>query len=238
MPKKSFRTASLTPENVTPDWGRLLQSRREKLGLSREALALAAGVSPSLIAKLEQGNHDLRDVSVGRLHALLRTLHLPSIDFLLGEGPTEEFTPSAPGITPLPYYSSLTLACAGEEASTRSHFDTRLLPTRPSYTNFFLAILEQDVLRSEDLSLVEGSVLVVERKPARERGIALLGFVEEIRRPLLYRLPPEPRLVRPVSGMGAVYWLLPDGSLQLPAGKKTPMYPLAVGVVYGEFRQL
>ena len=159
MPKKSFRTASLTPENVTPDWGRLLQTRREKLGLSREALALAAGVSPSLIAKLEQGNHDLRDVSVGRLHALLRTLHLPSIDFLLGEGPTEEFTPSAPGITPLPYYSSLTLACAGEEASTRSHFDTRLLPTRPSYTNFFLAILEQDVLRSEDLSLVEGSVL-------------------------------------------------------------------------------
>lgn len=237
MPKKSFRTAS-PPEGVSPDWARLLQVRREKLGLSREALALAAGVSPSLIAKLERGAHDLRDMSAGRLQALLRALRLPSIDFLLGEGPTEEFNPSTPGITPLPYYPSLAPACAGEEAPTRGHLDTRLLPARPSYASFFLATLERDVLRSEDLSLSEGGVLVVERKPARERGIALLGFVEEIRRPLLYRLPPEPRLVRPVSGVGAVYWLLPDGSLQPPAGKKAAMYPVPVGVIHGEFRQV
>jgi len=86
---------------------------------------------------------------------------------------------------------------------------------------------------------------VVERKPARERGMVLLGLVvasplgehlEETRRPLLYRLSSEPRLVRPVGGVGTVYWLLPDGSLQWPAGKKAPLYPLAVGVVHGEFR--
>lgn len=237
MAKKSFRTASLPSDSLTPDWARLLVARREKLGLSREALALAAGVSPSLIAKLERGAHDIRDMSVGRLQALLRALHLPSLDLLLGGSEVGDF-PSTPGLTPLPYYPALAPACVGEEAPGRSHFDTRLLPTRPGYAGFFLATLEGDALRSEDLPLAEGSLLVVERKPARERGMVLLGLVEETRRPLLYRLSSEPRLVRPVGGVGTVYWLLPDGSLQLPAGKKTPMYPLAVGVVYGEFRQL
>lgn len=237
MAKKSFRTASQPSESLSPDWARLLLARREKLGLSREALALAAGVSPSLIAKLERGTHDIRDMSVGRLQALLRALHLPSLDLLLGGSEVGDF-PSTPGLTPLPYYPALAPACVGEEAPGRSHFDTRLLPTRPGYAGFFLATLEGDALRSEDLPLAEGSLLVVERKPARERGMVLLGLVEETRRPLLYRLSSEPRLVRPVGGVGTVYWLLPDGSLQLPAGKKTPMYPLAVGVVYGEFRQL
>jgi len=237
MAKKSFRTASQPSESLSPDWARLLLARREKLGLSREALALAAGVSPSLIAKLERGTHDIRDMSVGRLQALLRALHLPSLDLLLGGSEVGDF-PSTPGLTPLPYYPALAPACVGEEAPGRSHFDTRLLPTRPGYAGFFLATLEGDALRSEDLPLAEGSLLVVERKPARERGMVLLGLVEETRRPLLYRLSSEPRLVRPVGGVGTVYWLLPDGSLQLPAGKKTLMYPLAVGVVYGEFRQL
>ncbi|WP_041652907.1 helix-turn-helix domain-containing protein [Allomeiothermus silvanus] len=246
MAKKSFRTASQPSENIAPDWARLLVARREKLGLSREALALAAGISPSLIAKLERGTHDIRDMSVGRLQALLRALHLPSLDLLLGGSEGGDF-PSTPGLTPLPYYPALAPACVGEEAPGRSHLDTRLLPTRPGYAGFFLATLEGDALCSEDLPLAEGSLLVVERKPARERGMVLLGLVvasplgehlKETRRPLLYRLPSEPRLVRPVGGVGTVYWLLPDGSLQLPAGKKTPMYPLAVGVVYGEFRQL
>lgn len=237
MAKKSFRTASQPSENIAPDWARLLVARREKLGLSREALALAAGISPSLIAKLERGTHDIRDMSVGRLQALLRALHLPSLDLLLGGSEGGDF-PSTPGLTPLPYYPALAPACVGEEAPGRSHLDTRLLPTRPGYAGFFLATLEGDALCSEDLPLAEGSLLVVERKPARERGMVLLGLVEETRRPLLYRLPSEPCLVRPVGGVGTVYWLLPDGSLQLPAGKKTPMYPLAVGVVYGEFRQL
>ncbi|RYM30218.1 XRE family transcriptional regulator [Meiothermus sp. PNK-Is4] len=236
MPKKSFRTASLRSESSSPYWARLLMARREKLGLSREALALAAGVSPSLIAKLERGAHDIRDVSVGRLQALLRALHLPSMDFLMGEGSTGDF-PSTPGLTALPYYPALVPACVGEEAPTHAHLDTRLLPTRPSYAGFFLATLERDALRLEDLSLAEGSALMVERKPARERGVALLGFIEETRRPLLYRLPPEPRLVRPVGGVGMVYWLLPDGSLQVP-GKKAVMYPIAVGIVHGELRQV
>ncbi|ADH65360.1 transcriptional regulator, XRE family (plasmid) [Allomeiothermus silvanus DSM 9946] len=253
MAKKSFRTASQPSENIAPDWARLLLARREKLGLSREALALAAGVSASLIAKLERGTHDIRDMSVGRLQALLRALHLPSLDLLLGGSEGGDF-PSTPGLTPLPYYPALAPACGGEEAPGRSHLDTRLLPTRPGYAGFFLATLEGDALCSEDLPLAEGSLLVVERKPARERGMVLLGLVvasplgehlvasplgehlEETRRPLLYRLPPAPRLVRPVGGVGTVYWLLPDGSLQLPAGKKTPIYPLAVGVVHGEFR--
>lgn len=237
MAKKSFRTASQPSESLSPDWARLLLARREKLGLSREALALAAGVSASLIAKLERGAHDIRDMSVGRLQALLRALHLPSLDLLLGGSEVGDF-PSTPGLTPLPYYPALAPACVGEEAPGRSHFDTRLLPTRPGYASFFLATLEREALRSEDLPLAEGGVLVVERKPARERGIALLGFVEEIRQPLLYRLPPEPRLVRPVSGMGAVYWLLPDGSLQPPSGKKAVMYPVPVGVIHGEFRHV
>lgn len=237
MAKKSFRTASQPSENIAPYWARLLLARREKLGLSREALALAAGISPSLIAKLERGTHDIRDMSVGRLQALLRALHLPSLDLLLGGSEGGDF-PSTPGLTPLPYYPALAPACVGEEAPGRSHLDTRLLPTRPGYAGFFLATLEGNALCSEDLPLAEGSLLVVERKPARERGMVLLGLVEETRRPLLYRLPPAPRLVRPVGGVGTVYWLLPDGSLQLPAGKKTPMYPLAVGVVHGEFRQV
>lgn len=246
MAKKSFRTASQPSESLSPDWARLLLARREKLGLSREALALAAGVSPSLIAKLERGAHDIRDMSVGRLQALLRALHLPSLDLLLGGSEVGDF-PSTPGLTPLPYYPALAPACVGEEAPGRSHFDTRLLPTRPGYAGFFLATLEGDALCSEDLPLAEGSLLVVERKPARERGMVLLGLVvasplgehlEETRRPLLYRLSSEPRLVRPVGGVGTVYWLLPDGSLQWPAGKKAPLYPLAVGVVHGEFRQM
>jgi len=236
MPKKSFRTTS--PSELTPDWARLLQARREKLGLSREALALSAGVSPSLVAKLERGVHDLRDVSVGRLQALLRALHLPSIDFLLGGGgEAAEFPPSIPGVTLLPYYPALAPACAGEAAPTQAHLDTRLLPTRPGYAAFFLAACEGEALRSEELPFGEASVLVVERKPVRERGITLLGFIEETRRPLLFCLPPEPRLVRPVGGVGTVYWLLPDGSLQPPAGKKA-LYPVPVGVVHGEFRPL
>ena len=233
MPKKSFRTA---PTEVhTPRWARLLQARREKLGYSREGLALAAGVSPSLVAKLERGAHDIRDMSVGRLQALLRTLHLPSIEVLLGEGTAEEFAPSAPGVVAIPYYPALAPACVGEEAPSRSYLDTRLLPTRPSYTSFFLALLEREALRSEELQLSEGSVLVVERRAVLERGVTLLGFVEEIRRPLIFRLPSEARLVRPVGGTGATFWLLPDGSLQTPAGRKAAYVP--VGIVHGEFRQ-
>ncbi|WP_018465416.1 MULTISPECIES: helix-turn-helix domain-containing protein [Calidithermus] len=237
MAKKSFRT-STTPSLTTPNWARLLQTRREKLGLSREGLALAAGISPSLVAKLERGVHDIRDVSVGRLHSLLQALHLPSVDFLLSEDNSNEFTPSTPGVALLSYYPALLPACVGEAAPGHGHIDARFLPTRSSYTDFFLAKLGRDALCSEDLSIKEGSVLVVERRPARERGIVLLSLIEGTRRPLLYRLPTEPCLVRPVSGVGEVYWLLPDGALQLPAGKKAAIYPVPVGVVHGEFRSL
>lgn len=236
MAKKSFRT-STSPLLTTPNWAHLLQARREKLGLSREGLALAAGVSPSLIAKLERGAHDIRDVSVGRLHSLLKALSLPSIDSLLSDDSSSTFTPSAPGAISLPYYPALLPACVGEAAAGSSYVDARFLPARPSYTEFFLVKLNQEDLRSEDLSISESSLLIVERKPAKGRGIVLVSFVEEIRRPVLYRLSTDPCLVRPTSGIGEVYWLLPDGALQSPSGKKV-LYPIPLGIVHGEFRQI
>lgn len=67
--------------------------------------------------------------------------------------------------------------------------------------------------------------------------LVLLAFLEELKQPLLYRLPSEPALVRPVEGTGAVYWLLPDGTVQ-PAGKKQSFQPILMGMVQQEYRLL
>lgn len=235
MPKKSFRVNS--SEIVLPHWSRLLQKRREDLGLTREALAVKAGISPSLVAKLERGTHDIRDMSMGRLQALLRALRLASMDFLLAEESTEDFSQSSSGVTSLPYFSALLPACKRQDTSVRSAIDIRLLPPRPSYAHYFLAVVEREALCSENVPITEHSILLVERRPVKEPGITLVGLIEHVQRPLLFRLPEKPCLVRPVSGIGLVYWLMPDGSLQAPMGKKESIYPTLIGLVQGELRQ-
>jgi len=59
--------------------GQLLKARREELGLTQEEVALRAGVSPSLVAKLEQGRQDIWDMKVSNFVGLARALQLDPI---------------------------------------------------------------------------------------------------------------------------------------------------------------
>lgn len=56
--------------------GRFIRSKREALGLTQEEVALRSGLSPSLIAKLEQGRQDLLRMQTANLLSLLRVLNI------------------------------------------------------------------------------------------------------------------------------------------------------------------
>ncbi len=57
-----------------------------ELGLSQEEVALRSNLSPSLVAKLEQGRHDLGNVKFRNLYALLRALQWTPEEFAEATG--------------------------------------------------------------------------------------------------------------------------------------------------------
>ena len=67
-------------------FGSFIKKRREELGISQEELALRADVSPSLVAKIEQGRHDLRNVKLKNLYGLLRALEWTPEEFAEATG--------------------------------------------------------------------------------------------------------------------------------------------------------
>ena len=69
-----------------PEWADSFRRRREELGLSQEEVALRADVSPSLVAKIEQGRHDLRNVKLRNLYGLLRALEWTPEEFAEATG--------------------------------------------------------------------------------------------------------------------------------------------------------
>jgi len=77
----------VTQETNRVDVGKFLRTRREELGLTQEEVALRADVSPSLIAKLEQGRQDLSRMKVGNLIRLAEVLKITPDELrkLLGE---------------------------------------------------------------------------------------------------------------------------------------------------------
>jgi len=69
-----------------PAWARAIKQRRMELGLSQEEVALRSNLSPSLVAKLEQGRHDLGNVKFRNLYALLRALQWTPEEFAEATG--------------------------------------------------------------------------------------------------------------------------------------------------------
>jgi transcriptional regulator with XRE-family HTH domain len=228
MPKKSFRSA-----RYSQAWASFLKQRREELGLTREALAMAADISPALISKIERGVHDPRDMSVGRLQALLQALRVSPTELpFFADVPL----PSASQAVLLPLYLSLAAACAGRsDPEERVCFDTRFLPPQTEKERFFIAPVDAQTLVAENISLEGSSWLLVERG-ASAKSRLLLGFLPKTGQPLLYAYGTNPRLLRPLKGTGPVYWLLPDGTLQPPSGKEG-LHPTSVGTVHLELRR-
>ena len=72
--------------HTKPGWAEAFKRRRESLGLSQEEVALRADVSPSLVAKIEQGRHDLRNVKLRNLYGLLRALDWTPEEFAQATG--------------------------------------------------------------------------------------------------------------------------------------------------------
>ncbi|MFI5501583.1 helix-turn-helix domain-containing protein [Nocardia asteroides] len=83
-------------ENPHPPIARYLRERRESAGLTRAALSAAAGISPGLIQKIEQGT---RTPTLEALTALCEALTVPEVmrDHLISLSVTNRYDPvSAP----------------------------------------------------------------------------------------------------------------------------------------------
>jgi transcriptional regulator with XRE-family HTH domain len=233
MPKTSFRDGE-----SAQSWAKLFLKKRGALNLSRERLAREADLSPSLIAKIERGMHDPRDMSMGRLMALMRILRitpeelgLSSYTAMIGGGTIE-----------IPTFQTLSAACAGEGASS-GYLDPRVLPSTGKVENLLLApftqgINDPPVLVTENLPLSTGSWLIIERGGFTEDKLALC-YLAETRQPMVFhwRYNLELTLLRPASGAGQVYWLGPDGALEI-AGSFSRLRPLVVGPILSEIRHL
>lgn len=59
---------------TSPDWSKILQTRRQELGLTQEALAAGADISPSLVVKLERGAQTIPTMKVANFYNLLKAL--------------------------------------------------------------------------------------------------------------------------------------------------------------------
>jgi transcriptional regulator with XRE-family HTH domain len=69
-----------------PSLVRRIRELREAAGMTQQALAVAAGVSISVVTKLEQGQNE--DPRVSTLQALARALGVKVDDMLAGQGET------------------------------------------------------------------------------------------------------------------------------------------------------
>ncbi|MFD6392764.1 helix-turn-helix domain-containing protein [Nocardia sp. NPDC060259] len=82
-------------ENPYPPIARYLRERRESAGLTRAALSAAAGISPALIQKIEQGT---RPPTLEALTALFDALTVPEVmrDHLISLSITSRYDPVSP----------------------------------------------------------------------------------------------------------------------------------------------
>lgn len=76
---------------MNPDFGQLLRAHRDRLGLSRNALAHRAGCDPSYLTRIEQGTRAAPTVPI--VVALARQLHLTT-------GETQDFFVAAGHVPP------------------------------------------------------------------------------------------------------------------------------------------
>jgi transcriptional regulator with XRE-family HTH domain len=217
-------------------WAKLFRVKRTTLKLSRQKLANTVNISPSLISKIESGLHDPRDMSMGRLMAFMRALRitpeelgLSSFTALVGSG---TITVQA--------YPSLNAACVNEGA-VPGYLDPRTLPPSGNPENFALvpylaAVNSPPILVAENLPLKAGSWLIIERGQLTDDKL-MLGYLAETRQPIIFhwRYNLEPTLLRPATGVGQVYWLGPDGSLEV-AGSFSRLRPLIIGPIHSEIR--
>jgi repressor LexA len=76
----------MVAELVRPKWARRLIEARKALGLTQEEVALRADVSPSLVAKLEQGRQNIQSMQLENYVRLCRVLGLDPVAFAAEAG--------------------------------------------------------------------------------------------------------------------------------------------------------
>lgn len=69
-----------------PAWAEAIQHRREEMGITQEELALRADLSPSAVAKLEQGRQQIQNMQLANYVALCRELGFDPIAFATSFG--------------------------------------------------------------------------------------------------------------------------------------------------------
>lgn len=155
------------------DLGRIIQERRRQLGLTQEEVALRAGVSPSLITKLEQGRQDILKMKTINLMRLLDVLGLTPEDLGLEHVPR-----------PHPH-SDLVLANArmvpvlGSTAAGQPYgYPVPVDLYRPSSAVFFVEgdsmdDGSEDAIRDGDMVLVDLSL--TELRPGKLYVVELIG---------------------------------------------------------------
>ncbi|MGK5731174.1 helix-turn-helix domain-containing protein [Streptomyces sp. URMC 124] len=84
---------------MSKELGENVKKHRRTAGLTQEALALAAGVAPSTVAKLEQGGN----VRIETLHLLARALHVKTSQLMASDtpAPVREEDPTKVGLVEL-----------------------------------------------------------------------------------------------------------------------------------------
>jgi repressor LexA len=94
----------MVAELVRPKWARRLIEARKALGLTQEEVALRADVSPSLVAKLEQGRQNIQSMQLENYVRLCRVLGLDPVAFAAEAGVE---LPSSVGVRPAKVPSDL-----------------------------------------------------------------------------------------------------------------------------------
>jgi repressor LexA len=94
----------MVAELVRPKWARRLIEARKALGLTQEEVALRADVSPSLVAKLEQGRQNIQSMQLENYVRLCRVLGLDPVAFAAEVGVE---LPSSVGVRPAKVPSDL-----------------------------------------------------------------------------------------------------------------------------------
>jgi repressor LexA len=94
----------MVAELVRPKWARRLIEARKALGLTQEEVALRADVSPSLVAKLEQGRQNIQSMQLENYVRLCKVLGLDPVAFAAEAGVE---LPSSVGVRPAKVPSDL-----------------------------------------------------------------------------------------------------------------------------------
>lgn len=210
-------TASAAGRVGLPPWAELIRRRREELGLSLEAVAMRAGLSYSLIRKIERGAHDPLRMSHAHLLALLKALEIGYYDFLAAmEGAAVPKDPRL-HLVRLAYYPSPRDFLAANTGEWRE-IDARLLPPSPDPKALALVHLDQKTPVAEGLLLRTGDLLVVDKDVGQQVGsppggvfLLRVGTGEHHDEVVVSPLEGFPLLLRSAEPLGKVFWLSKGG---------------------------